>query len=259
MRFAQNFLRDPFLAASLVQQSSLAGNSLILEIGPGEGVFTVPLSKIARRVIAVEIDRRLVRILTRRFPPHHGNVTIIGMDFMRFRLPSEPCKVFSSVPFNQTAAILQRLLSAPQITEAWLILQRQAAWKYAGIPHETEASVLTQMHWQSCIVHEFQSKDFEPAPAVPTVLLKLQKREKPPVPPDDETRFRQFVRHGFRTTKPNLRLAYKKIFTYPQWLRLSRELEFVRDATPSQLSFAQWLKLHAYFKQGVAPNKQRRL
>jgi hypothetical protein len=57
------------------------------------------------------------------------------------------------------------------------------------------------------------------------------------------------VQHGFRSWKPNLKLAFKSVFTYKQWKRLARDLHFPLAATPTELGFEQWLGLyHAFMK-----------
>ncbi len=256
-RFAQIFLRNPSLAASLVRQSSLSGSDLVLEIGPGEGILTLPLAKIVRRVIAVEIDPQLARKLKERLPSGCSNVEIICGDFARFTIPPEPCKVFANIPFNQTANILRRIFASPQISEACLLLQKEAAEKYSGVPREFEVSVLAKPFFRFETVHHFSRTDFNPVPAVDSVMMRLFRLQPPLIPRPEDRIYRDFVRHGFRSTKPNLRLAYRKVFTFPQWKRLSRDLRFHREASASELTFEQWLRLFRYFVNGVSHEKRR--
>lgn len=258
-RFAQNFLRNPSLAASLLRQSSLCGSDLVLEIGPGEGILTLPLSKIVRQVIAVEIDRQLTRKLRARFPLGRSNVEVSCEDFARYIIPAEPCKVFSNIPFNQTAKILKRIFASPQISEAYLILQREAAEKYSGIPREFEVSVLAKPFYRFEFVHHFLRTDFNPIPAVDSVMLRMVRLRLPMISPNENHLYHDFVRHGFRSARKNLRLAYRKVFTFPQWKRLSGDLRFHREVTASELTFGQWLGLFRYFVTGVSQDKKRRI
>jgi hypothetical protein len=68
--------------------------------------------------------------------------------------------------------------------------------------------------------------------------------------------YRSFVRYGFGRWKHSLKLSFKPVFSYPQWKRLSIDLHFPLDATPSQLNFAQWLGLFHCFKERVPMCKQ---
>jgi 23S rRNA (adenine-N6)-dimethyltransferase len=256
-RFAQNFLRNPSLVASLLRQSSLCGSDLVLEIGPGEGVLTDPLSKIVRRVIAVEIDPQLTRKLRERFPLGRSNVEVVCGDFAGFIIPAEPCKVFANIPFNQTASILRRVFASPQISEAYLLLQREAAQKYSGVPREFEVSVLAKPFYRFKTVHCFSRTDFDPVPNVDSVMLRMVRLQPSLIPSTEDLLYRGFVRYGFRSTRKNLRLAYRKVFTFPQWKRLSRDLQFHREATASELTFEQWLGIFRYFVSGVSHDKRQ--
>jgi len=255
-RFAQNFLRDPSLAISLLKRSSLSKSDLVLEIGPGEGIFTRPLSKIARQVIAVEIDPHYVCKLKGSFLPDNSNVKVHLSDFTKFSLPSHPFKLFSNVPFNATANILKKILASSQMLEACLILQKEAAEKYAGHDREFEVSVLAKPFYTFHFVHRFQCEDFDPVPSVDVVMILIRRRTIPMVQQIEDQLYKCFVKHGFRSTKPNLRLAYKKVFTFTQWKKLSLDLRFQREATASMLNYEQWIKLFRFFATMVTPEKR---
>jgi hypothetical protein len=64
------------------------------------------------------------------------------------------------------------------------------------------------------------------------------------------------VHYGFTRWKKNLKLIFKPVFTYQQWKRLSKDLQFPIDATPSELTFAQWLGLFECYRQRVPRHKQ---
>ncbi|WP_419162398.1 rRNA adenine N(6)-methyltransferase family protein [Candidatus Palauibacter sp.] len=156
------------LAAGLIAQAPVKRSDLVVEIGPGRGILTRELARRCREVVAVEFDGALSEALRTRFPSD-DRVTIVRSDFLRFRLPDVPYKVLGNIPFNRTAAIVRRLVQAgspPQ--DAWLVIQREAAERFAGSPcsRETLSSLLLKPWWQIEIVRRFCRTDFDPPPGV---------------------------------------------------------------------------------------------
>ncbi len=86
-------------------------------------------------------------------------------------------------------------------------------------------------------------------PNVDSVLLSIKRRTRPLIKAQDIASYRDFVQYAFGRWKPNLRLAFKHVFTYKQWKRLACDLDFPLDATPTELSFEQWLDLYCGFKR----------
>lgn len=256
VRYAQNFLRGPRLVERLLARSTIGADDLVYEIGPGKGIITAALARRCRRVVAIEKDPILAGRLRRRFAGH-PRVAIHEADALCFPLPDERYKVFASIPFNVTTAIVTRLTacgergestapSAPD--DAFLVVQREAANKIIGAPRESLYAVLLKPWFEPTLLHRFARADFVPAPRVDVVMLRLRKRGPPLVAPADTRLFRDFVAHGFTAWRPSLRRTFKGIFTAQQFDRLVRELAFAPDATPTALRFEHWLGLFERFK-----------
>lgn len=255
----QNFLRCPKLARRLVQESSIDQNDLVYEIGPGQGIFTQELARTARQVFAIEKDPALVRSLQKQFQ-HVHNVQILTGDFLQHHISARDYKLFASIPYNATAAIVRKLLyTTPVPTEACLILQKEAAEKFVGQPRETQFSILAKPRFDLQILRQLRRSDFDPMPGVDSVLLRITKRKSSLIHPADYARYQAFVRFGFGSWKESLKLTYKPIFTHRQWKQLSKQLAFPSDAKPSTLTVAQWVGLFDYFQHGVSRAKQARI
>lgn len=253
---AQNFLRSSKLVRSLLDASSIASGDIVYEIGPGCGIITAELAHIARKVIAIEKDWSLVRALLQRFQDAE-NVEIIANDFLQYHVHHREYKIFASIPYNITSDIVRKVLYTPPFpTEAYLVMQKEAAQKFSGSPCETQFSILAKPLFNIQIIRELRRTDFEPIPHVDSVLLRIEKRPSPLLQKEEISLYRSFVRYGFGRWKHSLKLIFKPVFTYPQWERLSKDLYFPLDATPSQLTFTQWLGLFECFKQRVPIYKQ---
>jgi 23S rRNA (adenine-N6)-dimethyltransferase len=246
---AQNFLVKSCLAASLLNGSSIDQEDTVYEIGSGKGILTRQLVRRAKRVIAIEKDHDLFVQLLRKFE-HTDNIIIHHADFLSFKIEESHYKVFANLPFNMTSAIVRKLAFASNPPEdAYLIVQKEAAQKFVGAPKTTQFSLLIKPWFRLRISRSLKRTDFSPVPNVDTALLQIAKRECPLVQPTDKAIYERFVKHGFGAWKKNLKSNYKNIFSYKQWKRLSRDLDFPIHAQPSELSLRQWLGLFALFKQ----------
>jgi 23S rRNA (adenine-N6)-dimethyltransferase len=257
---AQNFLRSPKLVRRLVGMSSIGPSDTVYEIGPGNGIITAALASVAGHVIAIEKDPKLVRRLRERFRVL-DNVEIVEKDFLLYSFSTRPgngavgppaCtseyKIFANIPYNITAQILRKILhERSNLAEGYLILQKEAAKRFSGYPRETLFSILAKPFFEFQILARVRRIDFSPVPNVDSVLLSIKRRTHPLIEKHDVARYRDFVQYGFGRWKPNLRLAFKKVFSYKQWKRLTRELDIPLNATPTELSFEQWLGLYQGF------------
>ena len=253
---AQNFLRSSKLVRQLINSSTLASSDIVYEIGPGRGIITAELARNVRKVVAIEKDPFLARELCTRFQSVE-NVEIIANDFLQYHIPDREYKIFANIPFNITADIVRKILyTHPVPGEAYLVMQKEAAQKFSGTPHETQFSILAKPLFEFQIIRELRKTDFVPIPHVDSVLLRIKKRSSLIVQKEDISLYHSFIRYGFGRWKHNLKLIFKPIFTYPQWKHLSKDLCFPLDATPSHLTFEQWLGLFECFKQRVPRNKQ---
>lgn len=253
---AQNFLKNPELVRRLVEMSAINQADTVYEIGPGKGIITAELARTAKRVIAVEKDAELVRHLRKRFQGIK-NIKIVEKDFLLFSIAEPDYKIFANIPYNITANVVRKILYTPPApSEAYLILQKEAAGKFSGSPHETLFSVLAKPFFEFQVISRLKRIDFEPVPNVDSVLLHIKRRQRQLLQREDELAYRDFVNYGFSRWKNNLRLAFKNIFTYKQWKRLAGDLRFPLNATPTELSFEQWLELYGGFKHLVGDNKK---
>jgi 23S rRNA (adenine-N6)-dimethyltransferase len=249
LHYAQNFLNDPRLVDYLLDRCSIGADDVVYEIGPGKGIITERLVRRCGLVVAIEKDPRLVEMLSCRFADSE-KVSLHEGDFLQFRLPSFPYKVFASIPFNITTAIVTKLTASTCAPEdAFLVVQREAAEKFLGKPEESMYAVLMKPWFEPDIVHRFRRSDFVPAPRVDVVMLRLRKRGPPLIKHSDRQLFRDFVVYGFTAWRPCLRSIFKDIFTFRQIKQAERRIGFDADATPTSVRFEQWLQVFDYFKQ----------
>lgn len=240
---SQNFLYSRTLINSLVRRSSIGQNDTVLEIGPGKGFITAELLKVAKKVIAVELNKNLVLHL-KKFLGHYLNLQLHQIDFLKFSLPNFSYKVFANVPFSKEGEIIRKLLDTKNPPEdCYLIVDKRLALRLSGISHENQFSLKHKPFFDFSIYHYFKRSDFIPMPNVDSVMWRINKREKPSIPWNERENWERFIEIGFgqgQSVKQNLR----KILSKEQIDRLSQKINFSLKSKPSYLSLEQWLKLY---------------
>lgn len=212
-------------------------------------MLTSALARCSGHVLAVEVDRELCGELRAKFSDN-SRVSVIQRDFLEYDLPTNrPFKVFGNIPFNRTAEIVRRVTEGRALpTDAHLIVQREAADRFAGAPFapETLPSLLLKPDWQIEIVTELRSSDFQPPPRVSAAMLWLARRARGLVAAKDRPRYRSFVEDCFGRRGRTMAQCVRPYLTRNQLRRLSKLLAFDPGAPPSALTFDQWLGLFRF-------------
>ena len=255
--YAQNFLRSGRLVDRLLERAGIGPDDLVVEIGPGLGIITERLARACRQVLAIEKDPALVRRLRRRLAGV-PNVALFEADVLSCPLPVTGYKVFASIPFNITAAIVERLTAEPWAPDdAYLVVQREAAARFLGEPRETLAALLLKPWFEPALVHRFRRTDFDPAPQVEVVMLRLRKRGPPLVPPDDAQSFRDFAVHVFTAWRPTVRDALAPALGAETLRRIERRSEVDLGRPPTAIRFEEWLDLFTAFLRDAGEPEHR--
>ena len=251
---SQHFLREAS-AGRFVQATSIAPNDLVVEIGPGRGALTRPLSRRARRLIAVELDSYLADKLRTALPA----VEIVAGDFLDYELPRGRYTVVGNVPFSRSTEILRKLSRAENPPrDCWLVVQRELGQRLCGRPYEDEsiASLRLKPEWHSEIVDRLSRTEFEPPPSVDAVVIHLCHRGRRLVSRSDSGRFVDLIESGFQFPQ-SVGRGLRRILSRTQLSRLSRELRFDAAGRAGSLSFEQWLAIFRFVSRAPAHDQSR--
>jgi 23S rRNA (adenine-N6)-dimethyltransferase len=242
---SQHFLREG-PARALVRGLQFPPGTLVVEPGAGDGALTIALAQRGLSVLAIERDERLYRLLDRR-TARYRDVQCVRGDFLATALPSTPYNVVSNVPYGITAALVRKLLHAVRPPdEAVLIVQREAAAKFAGTPRETLFSLLHKPWFEIDVVRQMRRNDFAPAPRVQSDVLRIRRRATALVAPDRAGAYKAFLRATFGHGAGDVSRALRRRLTATQVRRLGRDFGFGAHAAASQLTFAQWLAVFRF-------------
>lgn len=204
----QNFLVDPSVCPKMVQESGANKDICVLEIGPGIGVLTKELCKLAKKVVAVEIDEKLIPILSETLC-EYDNVKVIHGDIMKidlkelFKNQFGDCKavVCANLPYYITSPIIMHLLEEKIPAEAITVMvQKEVAIRLCAPPGQREsAAVSSAVHYYSNpeILFEVLRDSFYPPPNVDSAVIRFEVRKEPPISLLNEEFFFQIVAAAF--------------------------------------------------------------
>jgi len=193
---SRHFLRNRFLAAAIVACADVGASDLVVDIGAGTGRLTAELARIARHVVAIELDPQLAAGLRDRWP----NVTVVEGDALTVPLPDEPFRVVANIPFAHTTELLHRLLDDPRLPleRADLIVEWGVAVK-RGLPAPSSVNgILWGAFYELRVERKLPASAFDPPPACDAALLVATRRAQPLVPANELHAYRRFVADAFR-------------------------------------------------------------
>jgi len=179
-----------------VRAAGVGSGDLVVDIGAGRGRLTSELARVARRVVAVELDPALAATLRGRW----SNVEVIECDAATFRLPQEPFRVVANLPFGRTNELLRLLFDDPRIpiVRADLVVEWGVAVKRT-VPWPSSASgVVWNATYETLLARRLPPSAFEPRPSVAAGVIVFRRRKEPLVRPELISEYHRFVSSGFR-------------------------------------------------------------
>ena len=202
----QNFLSDEGLLARIVAAADLSPDDEALEVGPGLGALTRPLARVARRVVAVELDGRLLPVLENELAGL-GNVELVHGDVLQLD-PADwfaaSYVVVANVPYYITGAILRHLLSGrPRPRRLVLTVQREVADRLTARPPEMSLlAVSVQYYGRVRLVSTVKAGAFWPRPEVDSAVVRIDVDERHLA---NEAAFFRLIRAGFSEKRKQLK------------------------------------------------------
>ena len=229
-KFGQNFLIDTHVLDKIIDASGVTEDDFVLEIGPGIGTMTQYLCERAREVVAVEIDKNLIPILSDTLK-NYSNVTVINEDILKLDIcklaeeknQGKPIKVVANLPYYITTPIIMGLFeSHVPIDSITIMVQKEVAERMQEKPGSKEYGALSlavQYYAKPEIVANVPPNCFMPRPNVGSAVIRLTRHEKPPVEVEDEKLMFRIIRASFNQRRKTLANGLKN----------SQELQFTKE------------------------------
>jgi 16S rRNA (adenine1518-N6/adenine1519-N6)-dimethyltransferase len=212
-KLGQHFLVDQNIVKKVVKTAKIEKDDVVLEVGPGLGMMTLALADQARRVVAVEIDSKLVEILKKKVGgyPHVEVIQkdILEMDFRQLReREGQPIKVVANLPYQISTPLLFQFIETKEaFSSLTLMLQREVAERMIAPPDGKEygpLSIFTQLVADLSICFFIKPSCFFPPPKVDSAVIHMTWKDRPIVGIQDMDWFKKVVRGCFNYRRKTL-------------------------------------------------------
>ena len=216
-KLGQNFLVDDNAIDAIVNSSNITKEDLVIEIGPGLGTLTKPLLESAGKVICIELDDRMIKILEDRFKLYN-NFELINNDVLKVdlnKLISEHkneeikhAKVVANLPYYITTPIIMKLLEERlDIESITVMIQKEVADRLVASPGETNTGAITyaiNYYTSPSRIYEVDKTSFIPAPEVNSTIIKLDVLKEPSVKVENEELLFKVIKAAFMQKRKTL-------------------------------------------------------
>jgi 16S rRNA (adenine1518-N6/adenine1519-N6)-dimethyltransferase len=214
-KFGQNFLIDTHVLDKIIRAADINKDDMVLEVGPGIGTMTQYLAEAAGKVVAVEIDKNLIPILSETLGGYR-NVRIINEDVLKLDIPrlveeengGKPVKVVANLPYYITTPIIMGLFEEHVPMESITVMvQKEVADRMQTGPGSKDYGALSlavQYYAAPYIVANVPPNCFMPRPKVGSAVIRLTCHERPPVDVANERLLFDIIRASFNQRRKTL-------------------------------------------------------
>ncbi len=211
----QNFLINPSVCPKMAELCGCSDRVGVIEIGPGAGVLTNELAKQAYKVVAIELDKRLLPVLDETLSGHK-NVKVINGDAMKLDLHKlihdefgdSEVVICANLPYYITSPVIMRILEEKlPIRSLTVMVQKEAADRICAQPGTRQSGAISAaVHYYSEpeLLFKVSAGSFMPAPKVDSAVIKLDILREPPVKVKDERLFFRVVKAAFSQRRKTL-------------------------------------------------------
>jgi 16S rRNA (adenine1518-N6/adenine1519-N6)-dimethyltransferase len=252
----QNFLKDAAVLQRIIKSANLATEDTVIEIGPGRGALTQLLSQKCKKVIAIELDDRLIPILTEKFK-NNNKIEIIHDDILKLNLPElvkgqmlnvKGYKVVANLPYYITSPIIRLFLETEYPPEEMILMvQKEVAERICAKAGEMSIlAVSVQYYAQPEYLFTVPKTAFQPVPKVESAVIKIARDKRQETRNKQEAKdFFKIVRAGFSAKRKTLinnlsnSLQFDKKETEEKLIKLG----FSKNTRAQELGVEDWKKL----------------
>ncbi len=256
----QNFLISQNVVDKIVESSDITKDDLVIEIGPGLGTLTKELLEKAGKVICIELDRKMIKILKDRFSLYQ-NFELMHADVLKVKLNKiikeekeknefKSAKIVANLPYYITTPIIMKLLEDRLDLESITVMvQKEVADRLIAIPGEKETGAITYSVYYYATsegVMEVPNDAFIPEPEVTSKVIKLTLRKKPPVEVKSRGVMFKIIKSAFMQRRKTLlnALTNTKVFmSKEEGLKILKELQLDENVRAEKLTLENFAEI----------------
>lgn len=214
----QNFVGDPNTVRKIVRDAGLSPDDVVLEVGPGLGSLTLALAEAVERVVAVEIDAGLARVVRDVVLADVDNVDVVHADALATPLDElvpgdRPVRVVANLPYNLATPLVMDLLGSERVEDLYVMVQREVGQRWAaevGDPLYAGVSVKLALTATAELAASVSRQVFHPVPNVDSVMVRITRRPDA-LPPAARARVSEVVDAAFAQRRKTLRNTLRSV------------------------------------------------
>jgi len=250
----QNFLIDENIVNEIIEKSEISDKDIIIEIGPGLGTLTKPMLEKAKKVICVELDERMIKILRERFMLYN-NFELIHEDILKVNIRElikdyANVKVVANLPYYITTPIIMKLLEDKlNIESITVMVQKEVAERLASKTGENLAGAIThtiRYYTVPEIIVNVPNTSFIPAPEVSSSVIKFNVLKKPCIEVNDEELFFKVIKFAYMQRRKTLVNALSNLLPKEETEKMLIELGIDTKVRGEKLTTEQFAKISDY-------------
>ena len=214
----QNFLIDDTVIEDIVEGAKIGKDDLVIEIGPGLGSMTAKLLEKAKKVICVELDRKMIQILNDRFIAY-DNIELINSDVLKLDINKiikeekeqnqiKDVKIVANLPYYITTPSIMKLLEENlDIESITVMIQKEVAERLIEVPSGKNTGAITYTVYYYCEsqkIREVENTCFVPMPEVTSEVINLKLRKEPPIKVEDKKIFFNIIKSAYMQRRKTL-------------------------------------------------------
>ena len=259
-KLGQNFLISDDAVSRIIEKSEVTKSDLVIEIGPGLGTLTKELLERAGKVICIELDTRMVKILNERFSLY-DNFEIIHDDVLKVDLKSiikrekesqniKEAKIVANLPYYITTPIIMKLLEEKlDLKTITVMVQKEVADRLTALPGTKKSGAITYgvyYYAEAEEVLEVLPQSFIPAPEVTSEVIQFKIRKEPPVLVGDDKKMFQIIKCAFTQRRKTLlnSLVNTNIFNSKEHgSKILKEVNLKENVRPEELTLEDFARI----------------
>lgn len=259
-KLGQNFLISEEVVNKIVDCSQITKEDLVIEIGPGLGTLTKLLLDKAGKVICIELDTNMLKILEDRFSLYN-NFELINNDVLKVDLKNviekeksngniKNAKIVANLPYYITTPIIMKLLEEElELESITVMIQKEVADRLIAIPGSKNTGAITYSVYYYATsedILEVPNNSFIPEPEVTSKVIKLNIRKQPIIIPKDKEKMFKVIKCAFMQKRKTLlnSLTNSKIFeNKAQGIDILKKIGISENVRPEELELEQFAKI----------------
>ena len=253
----QNFLIEESVYDKIIEAANLKKTDTVLEVGPGLGFLTLGMASRVKKVLAVEVDKKIVEVLeTIVLSRGVENVKIFSKDILKAQGHNfsklGPYKIVSNLPYNISSVFLRKFLSLASKPEVLvLMLQKEVVERIMSqAPKMNLLALSVQFYAEVEKIAEVPADSFYPAPQVDSAIIKIKPNKKRLESYEEEKRFFKILRIGFSSKRKMLKnnLTTSLGVSLKNLEKILIDIGLNPDLRAEHLKISDWLNLYNYLR-----------